>query len=126
LGAVVNVQKTKAGTGKLFKAREEKFSRVGARTRWVTERIAPIGTAPKSIRRNERLETRRTERLPGSTEKTQKRKKWEQKAFYLLTPALMGDPFPDDNSYQPKNLTVSAGAPAATYQVVPVVTPPSP
>ena len=51
-----NVQKTTAGKGKLFRERKEKFSRAGARTRWVTERIAPIGTAPESIRRNEGFE----------------------------------------------------------------------
>ena len=71
----------------------------GARTRWVTERIAPpprvVGYDPESIRRNDRLECRLAKRTLGSSGLAQENLEfWERKLFYLLTPALMGDPFP--------------------------------
>ena len=63
-----------------------------ARTRWVTERIASKDNGPESkheiIGSNSALRN-------GSRAVVinPKKKNWERKLFYLLTPALMGDPF---------------------------------
>ena len=64
----------------------------------MTERIAPpprvVDYDPESIRRNDRLECRLAKRTLGSSGLAQENLEfWERKLFYLLTPALMGDPF---------------------------------
>jgi len=73
-----------------------------ARTRWVTERIASKDNGPESkheiIGSNSALRN-------GSRAVVinPKKKNWERKLFYLLTPALMGDPelTPNPNRTRP-------------------------
>jgi hypothetical protein len=71
-----------------------------ARTRWVTERIAPpprvVEYDPESIRRNDRLECRLAKRKLGSSGSAQENLTFGNgNFFYLLTPALMGDTRPN-------------------------------
>jgi hypothetical protein len=63
----------------------------------VTERIAALvrGTGIKQTKRRVRVRAGQNE-LSGSRATTQENKtNWERQFFYLLTRALMGDPFTD-------------------------------
>ena len=70
----------------------------GARTRWVTERIASMshgsrGKRSAIKRRNNRFEYAGLLSTFSAAASSPKIRNWERKLFYLLTSALMGDPF---------------------------------
>src|SRR5437016_13890684 len=68
MGAQVDRKKDQDKDGEAYKKRQKEFSRSGARTRWVTERIASLRKNRRHRsginRRNDRFEWCRAKRIP--------------------------------------------------------------